>query len=306
MKKGKSIFLSFLILVLLFPIQVFAAGKIDTTKQTDLSIVYLDDDKPLTNVKFDIYQIATVNEYGEYSATATFDTFNVNIKGENDDAWNQLAYTLDGYVMRNSIKPSYSKVTNNEGIIEFENAKQGLYLVIGSLHEQDGYIYEVDPFIIQLPCVINNEWIYDVVAHPKNQKKENEKLDLNVIKNWHDKGFEKQRPTQVTVELLCNGEVFDTVTLNKENNWRHSWKGLDPKAKWNVVEKEYIEYSVIVERKGNTFLIHNTYIYDVPPPPPLDDTGVLWWPVPILIVGGLFFVLLGIMQNKKSGYDHEI
>ena len=129
---------------------------------------------------------------------------------------------------------------------------------------------------------------------------------FRVVKKWEN-DTEEDRPSSIQVQLYQNNNPYgNIVQLNKDNNWRHSWKGLDPKATWHVVEKEYIEYSVIVERKGNTFLIHNTYIYDVPPPPPLDDTGVLWWPVPILIVGGLFFILLGVMQTKKSGYDHEI
>lgn len=307
MKKSKSIFICFLMFVLLFPMQIFAAGKIDINKQTNLSIVYLDDTKPLTNVEFDIYQIATVNEYGEYTVTPTFDQFNIDITGKNDDAWNMLATTMVGYVLRDSITPTNMGVTNQDGVVHFDNVKQGLYLVIGSQHEQDGYTYEVDPFLVQLPYSLNNEWVYDVIAKPKNKTKDDVKIDLNVVKVWHDEGFEKLRPTEVVVQLLCNGKVVETITLNKDNNWRHSWKDLDSKDTWHVVEKQLIEYHVIVEKEGNTFVIHNTYIPDVPPSPPgLDDTGVLWWPVPILLVGGLFFICMGCILNKKNGYNNEI
>ena len=64
----------------------------------------------LVLLEFDIYQIATVNEYGEYLTTSQFETFNVNITGKNDEAWKTLASTLVGYVLRDSIVPS-NKVT---------------------------------------------------------------------------------------------------------------------------------------------------------------------------------------------------
>lgn len=58
---------------------------------------------------------------------------------------------------------------------------------------------------------------------------------------------------------------------------------------------------------------------DEPPPPddeveipdedvPLSDlpqTGQLWWPVPFLAVGGMFFLLIGALRRRRDTYDEE-
>lgn len=35
-----------------------------------------------------------------------------------------------------------------------------------------------------------------------------------------------------------------------------------------------------------------------PVPPVLPQTGLLWWPVPVLLISGLFFVLVGVVRRK--------
>ena len=40
-----------------------------------------------------------------------------------------------------------------------------------------------------------------------------------------------------------------------------------------------------------------------PPPDIVPQTGQLWWPVPVLMVGGLAFVLVGVLRRK--GGKHE-
>lgn len=64
------------------------------------------------------------------------------------------------------------------------------------------------------------------------------------------------------------------------------------------------DYVVTITQHKTTFIIKNT-LDEIEKLPELEDTGVLWWPVPILLVGGLFFILIGIL-NKKNEVDHEI
>lgn len=40
------------------------------------------------------------------------------------------------------------------------------------------------------------------------------------------------------------------------------------------------------------------------PPPYLPQTGQLWWPVPVLLCAGLFFILIGVVR-RRSGNDEE-
>ena len=70
------------------------------------------------------------------------------------------------------------------------------------------------------------------------------------------------------VQLLRDGKVYDTVTLNEGNNWRHTWTGLDDDYTWRVVEYKTPEgYTVTVERQGITFVMTNTWREEPPDEP---------------------------------------
>jgi hypothetical protein len=62
-----------------------------------------------------------------------------------------------------------------------------------------------------------------------------------------------------------DGEVYETVTLNAANNWRHTWEDLDASVEWRVVEKEVpAGYSVVTELENTTFVITNTELTEEP------------------------------------------
>ena len=124
---------------------------------------------------------------------------------------------------------------------------------------------------------------------------------------WDDANS-SNRPTEVIVQLLRDGKVYDTVSLNSGNNWRYTWSDLDDSYTWTVVEKACKGYTVQVERDGITFVITNTREVDVPdnptPPKPtkptLPQTGQLWWPVPLLMMGGLLFLVIGLFYRRRT------
>ena len=75
----------------------------------------------------------------------------------------------------------------------------------------------------------------------------------------------ERRPDAIIVQLLRDSQVYDTVTLNAGNNWRHTWVGLDDAFNWRVVEYETPEgYTVTVEREGITFVMTNSQIEEIP------------------------------------------
>ena len=117
------------------------------------------------------------------------------------------------------------------------------------------------------------------------------------------------------MQLLKDGEVFDTVTLSAANDWRYTWDELDESFKWTVAEKELEDYTVLVTREGTTFVVTNTYDEGTPENPAqpenpgkpgnpaLPQTGQLWWPVPILVAGGLLLIVIGVLRRR--GNTHE-
>ena len=230
MKICKSILLSLLLIFVLIPTQTFAAGKIDINHKVDFTISYVDEDLPLVGVGFYLYQIAFVNEYGEYTLTNDFSAYNVDIESMDDAVWKTLSSTLEGYILRDKVVPTYSQLTDENGIASFDDIDVGLYLVMGDQYEQNNYLYEVDAYIVQLPSLDkqDNEWIYDVKSKPKFRFKELiDYVDIHVIKTWDDKGYEKLRPKEIVIQLLCDNQIYETVMLNKENNWRYTWTRLD-------------------------------------------------------------------------------
>ena len=325
--------LSVLAVFLLLPLQALAAGSIDLNQDVSLTISYQDGNTPLVGAEFDIFLVATVDEYGELTTTKDFAQFNVNIRGKNDEAWRTLASTLEGYVLRDDISPADSAKTNDKGLASFptngKSLKAGLYLVLGHRHTQNGYRYDPAPFMVMLPELNqeNNGWIYDVPVNAKYDssiipdKPDDATISRKVLKVWEDDGYEKARPKEVIIQLLRDGKVYDTVTLNASNNWRHIWTNLADRYTWTVVEKELEGYTVEVTREGITFVVTNTYNQEIPDKPipttpttpdkpttptkpTLPQTGQLWWPVPVLVSAGLLFVVIGLLR-RRGAVDEE-
>ena len=54
---------------------------------------------------------------------------------------------------------------------------------------------------------------------------------MDVTKVWDDTDDQDgYRPDDVTVNLLADGKIIDTVTLSEENEWSYAWTKLDKKA----------------------------------------------------------------------------
>lgn len=328
-KRFCALLLALLAAALLLPVGASAAGSIDLNQDVSLTISYQDGNTPLVGAEFEIFLVATVDEYGELTTTKDFAQFHVNIRGKDDEAWRTLASTLEGYVLRDDISPTDSGKTNDKGLVSFLTAgkslKAGLYFVLGYRHTQTGFRYDAMPFMVMLPSLDkeNNVWSYDVAVSPKFDRSKipgssgDDTITRKVLKLWEDKGQEKDRPEEVIVQLLRDGKVFDTVTLNAANNWRYTWTALDNGYSWTVVEKETDNYTVEVTQEGITFVVTNSYneeIPDEPTPttpttpdkpttptkPTLPQTGQLWWPAPVLIAAGLLFVVIGLLRRRGA------
>ena len=136
------------------------------------------------------------------------------------------------------------------------------------------------------------------------EEPDGETISRTVQKIWNDKGYENKRSESVTVSLLKNGETYDTQHLDETNSWKYAWTDL-PKyddngreISWSIKEKGVSGYTASVEQNGYTFILTNSY-----DKPKLPQTGLLWWPVPLLAAGGILFIGIGISIKKRKKDD---
>ena len=302
-----AVLLSVMAMFLLLPMQALAAGSIDLGHAHSLTVTAAYAQKPISGMKFDVYLISTVDECGELTVNDRYRDFadDLDIRGKNDEAWRQMAQVLAREIsLDTNLKPSCSAVTDADGVAKFADIPMGLYLIMGSGVEKDGYVYSTTPFFVMLPeqDMSSNTWNYRVVANAKPGR-EPVKADFEVIKVWKDDCHKDQRPQSITINLICDGEVFDTIALPHNGAWSYTWKDLESNHQWTVTEKKEDGYQdADVQQEGNTFIVTNTCDKPTTPTQPgkpsLPQTGQLWWPVPALIAAGLLFVVIGLIRRR--------
>ena len=186
---------------------------------------------------------------------------------------------------------NFSATTNELGTVIFTDLDLGLYLVIQT-NRVEGYS-KIDPFLVFIPEIIDNIWVYDVNAEPKVDIIR--LFDLSVEKVWNV-STNINIPESVIIELLINDEVIDTVTLNNKNNWTYTWRQIELSDKYSVKEKEVPSgYTVTYSREGNKYIVTNTKS--------LVQTGRVAWIAPILAIFGLSFVVVGVILEKRKKYE---
>lgn len=227
--------------------------------------------------EFSLYRVADMTENREFTLTGKFADCPVSLENLDTEGWKTAAQTLAVYAEKGkaegTIQPDQTGKTDDEGMLKWENLGTGLYLVLGSKTEDETYLYEPTPLLAALPGWENDTWNHHVTLNPKfekTKKPEKPTTKIAAVKIWEDDGQEDKRPESIEVQLLKNGEVYDTQKLNKENGWKYTWEKLPVDFQWSVVEKEVSEsYKVTYEnenmKNGKRWVIRNKVI--VPPTP---------------------------------------
>lgn len=300
----KSIFSMLLIFAVVFScsITAFAASAgPDLNRKGSITLTLRDlegDKKPVPGGCFRIYRVAQIkidNSNFLYTLSEEFKGSQVDLNNLNDPL---LADHLLDYASQKKLNPISEKTAGSDGSVSFRDLKPGLYLM-QQVGEVQGY-YQISPFLVSLPFYDSNNklWLYDVDASPKTQlKPESEFKKLSVEKLWKDDG---RHPHEIQVNLLKNGEVFETLSLSEDTGWKHSWDKLDNSARWTVVENNVPKgYTVSYEFADTKITITNTK--DTPSgKPPLIQTGQLNWPVPLMIILGEVLIIVGFFLRKQN------
>ncbi|MBE6938654.1 MAG: Cna B-type domain-containing protein [Ruminococcaceae bacterium] len=286
-----------LVLLLVFALGFGAFAAENAT----LTVHFHHEELNIPGCEFSVYRVADFSEKGEFTYTAEYSSLKTDISHAAQEDWKALEAELSAYISANTPAPLSVLLTGEDGKCTWSGLERGLYYIVGKPVLVDGWVYAPMPILIALPnrSSAEGEWEYQVDVSPKYSR-ETEKTDLRVKKVWADSAAEDKRPVSVTVDLLRDGEVFDTVVLESKNNWEHIWTGLEAKYTWTVEEKAVSGYSAQVRREGNTFFVTNTPTQPPPPPPELPPTGQLWWPVPLLAIVGLGLIIAGLACRRKE------
>ena len=125
--------------------------------------------------------------------------------------------------------------------------------------------------------------------------------NIPVVKIWKDnENAEKARPESITVNLMADGEIKDTVVLSEENNWQYTFENLDVYQKGNKIaytisEVEVPRYALEIEGNMETgFTIINTYNNVVENPRTLDNITLYVLMLSVSAIG-----LIEIYFNKQ-------
>ena len=274
MKKIISVISVFLMLlsVILCSGKAFAINPINVSHPCSLTIEYGYSGELFGGLEICTYRIADVYENGTYTLTKEFEDYYVNIYGITSQAeWKKVASTLASYIAADSIEPTYKTTTDVNGLAKFENIEAGMYLTLERKALAGETVITFENFLTAVPSP-NEEGahLYDVFARPKYSaytptKKE---LDYKIVKQWKDEGNIENRPESVEIDLLKDGVVKNSVVLNRDNNWSHSWKCEDDGSTWQAVERNISkDYFVSVDYSGTTIIITNS-CFKAPENPP--------------------------------------
>ena len=121
-------------------------------------------------------------------------------------------------------------VTDEKGEAVSDKLVQGTY-EIKEIQAPSGWIKSDE--------IINVE-VKDDVAVIRTVKNKREKTEVSVNKTWIGKKL-----SSVKVNLLADGKKVDEVTLNEQNNWKHTFTNLN---KYKDDGKTEIKYTVEEEK----------------------------------------------------------
>lgn len=231
------------------------------------------DSMSVSKADISLYQVAVLNEDGSLVKTDEF-PYAVDIDVTDSESLTALAFTLYSYVERDEPASLLTDSTDSRGEFSFENLAPGLYLITGEPVVMGSVRYTPNPVAIRLPYTgEDGQWVSYADLELKFTSSEipsgggdDDTVNVKALKVWRGNDC---YPESVQVDLLRDGEVYDSQTLSEENNWRYLWTGLSDRYDWLVVETVVPEgYQVNIEKEGITFVVTNRYIDESIPEQP--------------------------------------
>ena len=235
------------------------AVNCDDSAARSIKLICRKDDTILTGMKWRIYKVGERSDKG-IVLTGDFAGYQIDTSDITEENVEQIAKTIGCYAVVDGISPVSSGETDKNGELTFSGLSKGVYLAVGKTLQVENTFYVPSTLLLEAN---DSDVIFSYDAYPKFSyiTLSNTVDSYTVKKVWlNDTADSIARPTYITVDLFRNDEIFDTVTLNEENNWEYRWNDLEPVNDWYVVERIIpTNYTVIIDYNSSQYLIKNSY-----------------------------------------------
>lgn len=293
MKRIKILLLSILMIFNIDKVDALGSNTVDFNEKGSIEITLFEkkDNVKIEGAELTIYKIANAHEKNhnlvlEYVSELSSCNVSLDDLESADVASNIEKCIPNDYA-------GISKLTNQDGYVKYDNLDLGLYL-IKQTNKVDGFS-KIDSFLSMIPKVIDNKWEYDIKATPKTDIIR--VMDIHVRKVWNTSNNNTNHsinlPKSIVVELLLNEEIVDTIKLDNENEWKHTWIDLPKSDSYTVREINVPKgWTVTYQKEDNSFIVTNTST--------LVQTGQMLWIVLLIGMIGVIFIIASLVYDKVS------
>ena len=292
------------------PLSARGAELVDPDRKCSLKLDYSSEGIGFADLDIQIYRVAAFSADGSYGLCEPFSSLPVKIHGiTSQKEWRDAANTLAAYAASQGIAPTRTERTDETGSVLFDDLQTGIYLILGVNAATEDGIYLFESFCSFLPRPRDDGSLsYHLTAKPKNaytpKPEEPEEVEYHVVKLWKDTGDQTHRPDSITVDILKNGVLQETVTLSAANNWTYSWTAPEGDDVWTVVETDVTDgYTVVISLNGTAFNITNSRPVHPDPGggdgPTTGDTFPLRTWLMTMCASGILLMVFGILFKRK-------
>jgi hypothetical protein len=229
-----------------------------------ITVTYEYQDAALNLATINLYYLADWSSKGGYTPAGDFADHSKypvdwNILNADQQTLRDFANTMAGYIAVNKPAADNTLKTDSAGVATFNQLKDGLYLAVVAPYEGNVLTCRTAAMLIALPNVHKNADEQRTLSiEPKADCAVPPTTTISVNKVWKDKNSAK-RPESVTMNLLQDGKIYDYIMLNNANDWKYTWKGLQAKHEYTVVEANVPgNYTALVDRENNDYTVTNT------------------------------------------------
>ena len=240
------------------------AATAATAPEGSPTVTYQYQEAALNNADINLYRLADWSAKGGYTPTGDFANHTAypvdwDILNADQQTLRDFANTMAGYIAVNKPAAENTLKTDSAGVATFNQLKDGLYLAVVAPYQGNVLTCQTAAMLVALPNVHKDAAEQRTLSiEPKADCAVPPTTTISVTKVWKDKDQSK-RPESVTMNLLQDGKIYDSIMLNNANDWKYTWKGLQAKHEYTVVEANVPgNYTALVDRENNDYTVTNT------------------------------------------------